>query len=160
MNIKDPLDPKWSALIQTVFENAIETCQLLVSAGADVNATQHSGDTPLHLAAFYKKDTFKLSQILISGGANPNAKSIQGLTPLHWAVRGNDLVNIHAEQKAYPVLLIWLIFCPFQKTRDRKKPSPEKNSRQILAKNSGYWSHLNISSKKLKNYLGPILIEL
>ena len=96
MNIKDPLDPKWSALIQTVFENAIETCQLLVSAGADVNAIHYSDDTPLHLAAFYKKDSFKLSQILISGGANPNAKSIQGLTPLHWAVRGNELVNINA----------------------------------------------------------------
>ena len=96
VNIKDPLDTKWSALIQTVFENAIETCQLLVSAGADVNAIHYSDDTPLHLAAFYKKDSFKLSQILISGGANPNAKSIQGLTPLHWAVRGNELVNINA----------------------------------------------------------------
>ena len=95
VNIKDPLDPGWSALIQAVFDNAIETCQLLVSAGADVNAIHYRDDTPLHLAAssFYKKDTFKLSQILISGGANPNAKSIQGLTPLHWAVRGNDLVR-------------------------------------------------------------------
>ena len=95
MNIKHPLDPKWSALIQTVLDNAIETCQLLVSAGADVNAIHHSDDTPLHLAAF-QLDCFKLSQILISGGANPNAKSIQGLTPLHWAVRGNELVNINA----------------------------------------------------------------
>ena len=92
VNIKHPLDPKWSALIQTVLDNAIETCQLLVSAGADVNAIHHSDDTPLHLAAF-QLDCFKLSQILISGGANPNAKSIQGLTPLHWAVRSNDLVR-------------------------------------------------------------------
>ena len=92
VNIKHPLDPKWSALIQTVFDNDIETCQLLVSAGADVNAISNSGKTPLLIAAF-ELDCFKLSQILISGGANPNAKCIQGLTPLHWAVRSNKLVR-------------------------------------------------------------------
>jgi len=42
-----------------------------------------------------------------------------------------------------------LVFARLKNPR-QEKPSPEKNSRQILAKNSRYRSHLNISAKKLK----------
>ena len=43
-----------------------------------------------------------------------------------------------------------LFFSRFKKTQNRKKLAQKKNSRQILAKNSRYRSHLNISAKKLK----------
>ena len=89
VNIIDTRNPKWSALHYTVLGEDTETCQKLVSAGADVNTTDNSDCTPLHLAAYYKR--LELSQILISGGADLNLQNFNGRTPLHWAVFSSDL---------------------------------------------------------------------
>ena len=87
--MKDTLSPRWSALHLTVLKDLPETCQILVSAGANVNTTTISGNTPLLIAACHKK--LEISRILISGGANPNIMNWIGMTPLHWAVSSNDL---------------------------------------------------------------------
>ena len=86
VNIKTKMG---SALHLTVMGDDTETCQKLVSAGANVNTTDNSESTPLHLAAFYKK--LELSHILISGGADLNLQNFNGRTPLHWAVFSSDL---------------------------------------------------------------------
>ena len=74
MNIKDHSGR--SALHHTVSGGFTETCQMLVSAGADVNIRDNSESTPLHLALARKQKNKKLEicQILISGGADLNAK--------------------------------------------------------------------------------------
>jgi len=96
VNIIDTRNPKWSALHYTVLGDDTETCQKLVSAGANVNTTDNSESTPLHLAAFYKK--LELSQILISGGADLNLQNFNGRTPLYWAVSCSHLaVTQHLE---------------------------------------------------------------
>ena len=59
--------------------------ELLIAKGADVNAKNSKGDTPLHAA--YKIDIIKL---FIARGANVNARNNEGNTPLHLALRGTD----------------------------------------------------------------------
>lgn len=51
-----------------------------LAAGADPNARNHSGHTPLHLA----KGADDVAALL-AAGADPNARNDNGFTPLHWA---------------------------------------------------------------------------
>jgi len=89
VNMKDTLSPRWSALHLAVMKDLPETCQILVSAGADVNTTANQGNTPLLIAAHHKK--LEICRILILGGANPNIMNFIGMTPLHWAISSNGL---------------------------------------------------------------------
>jgi len=54
--------------------------ELLINARADVNAKNDFGNIPLHFA----KKT-KIAQLLIAAGADVNAKNNLGSTPLHYA---------------------------------------------------------------------------
>jgi ankyrin repeat protein len=64
-----------------------------VRAGANVNAAQGDGSTPLHWAV-YKVDT-ELTRELLKHGANPNARSSLGATPLAEAAK---LANVELVQ--------------------------------------------------------------
>ncbi len=57
----------------------------LLDSGADVNATQPDGTTPLHWAA-YRNDV-DLTKRLLAHGAKPNVKNALGSTPLAEAVK-------------------------------------------------------------------------
>ena len=75
-------------------------------------------------------------------------------------LRSHDVRNIHCRNRHRRTTgrhhtfnfcyLEQAYFLPVLKNSEQKKTSPEKNSRQILAKNSRYRSHLNISAKKLE----------
>ena len=67
-----------------VFGN-IEAVKKHLAAGADVNAKNENGETPLHLAP-----TPPIVELLIAEGADVNAKSRSGLTSLHLAAIGNQ----------------------------------------------------------------------
>ncbi|MFB2982591.1 ankyrin repeat domain-containing protein [Microseira sp. BLCC-F43] len=60
-----------------------ELIERLIAKGADVNAKQTGGDTPLHWAA--EKGSKEIVELLIAKGASVNAKSDSGDTPLHLA---------------------------------------------------------------------------
>jgi ankyrin repeat protein len=62
--------------------------QLLINKGADVNAKNRRGSTPLHWAIH---DEAKV-RLLLSKGANVNAKQVQGRTPLYLAAMLGDSV--------------------------------------------------------------------
>jgi uncharacterized protein len=72
----------------------------LIDEGADVNAAQGDGTTPLHWAA-YKLDT-ELVRVLLEHGAKPDAKNLYGASPLGEAVKaGNvELVQVLLEAGA------------------------------------------------------------
>ncbi len=96
-----------TALHQAAGFGHAETVQLLLSSGVDVTATNHNGDTPLHLASFgfnifTLTDTatcvwmeqkarmldmpLKVTQLLLDHGADVNAVNLQGKTALHLSI--------------------------------------------------------------------------
>ena len=69
-----------------------EIAVLLIANGADVNAKNKYGDTPLHCAA-----TKEIAELLIANGADVNAKEVDDLTPLDWAAHPHN-PNADAEE--------------------------------------------------------------
>jgi len=70
---------------------AIETAGVLLANGADVNARDVQGNTPIHFAVVTREKT--LVQLLIDKGADVNARNADGVNPLFVAASG-DLVDI------------------------------------------------------------------
>lgn len=59
--------------------------QLLLRAGADPQAVDNEGVTPLHLSAWNSNPV--VTAHLLAAGADPNALDNEGYTPLHHAAR-------------------------------------------------------------------------
>ena len=68
-------------------ERALESAQVLLNLGADVNAATETGWTPLHAAAFVGADT--LVEFLVENGAKLDVQNGCGQTPLSLAA-GTD----------------------------------------------------------------------
>jgi ankyrin repeat protein len=66
-------------------QKACAMARLLVENGAQVNAVQQGGWTPLHEAA--DKNQLETADLLLSNGADPDAANDDGLTPLALARR-------------------------------------------------------------------------
>lgn len=57
--------------------------ELLLDSGADIEAHNHDGETPLHIMARHK--SLDCTIALLSRGAEVNSQSKDGSTPLHQA---------------------------------------------------------------------------
>ena len=71
---------------------ALDTMTVLLDAGADVNAKNRRGSTPLHWAI---DDEAKV-QLLLSRGANVNVRQVEGRSPLYQAAslgNGNAILR-------------------------------------------------------------------
>ena len=76
--------------------STIEIIELLLNSGADVNAKDNGGQTPLHGAARrgsdipeVRRDTAEIAELLLNNGADVDAKNNEGKTPLHIAEQEN-----------------------------------------------------------------------
>ena len=71
------------ALFKAATEGNIKGIKQLIADGADVNAKNRDGTTPLQTAAIRGHKEFL--QLLIANGADVNAKDWNGRTSLDWA---------------------------------------------------------------------------
>jgi len=80
-----------------------EIAELLIAAGADVNAKGVDEWTPLHWAA--RKGREGVTELLITKGAVVNSKANDGKTPLDWAIQKSrietaDILRKHGGKTA------------------------------------------------------------
>ncbi len=73
-------DNNKTILMYAVWVGNLETVQHLLSKGADINAKDSEGITPLLLAIY--TDRTEIAAILIQQGADVNASAYDGTTPL------------------------------------------------------------------------------
>jgi hypothetical protein len=73
-----------------------ERAQLLIDKGADIEARNKAGGTPLFMAVnddISYEEAVECIDVLLNAGANINAKGIRDLTPMGWAKRwGNKKI--------------------------------------------------------------------
>jgi len=67
------------ALLRAVRTEDVKEIHSLIARGANVNANDQDGDTPLHYAA--ENWAIECMQVLLSNGADVNARNLQGKTP-------------------------------------------------------------------------------
>jgi serine/threonine-protein phosphatase 6 regulatory ankyrin repeat subunit A len=80
----------FTPLHHTAWEGHKEVAELLIAAGADVNAKDFTlGRTLLHIAA--REGHKEIVELLIAKGADVNAMDKDGNTPLDSAIRHSDL---------------------------------------------------------------------
>ena len=72
-------------LIEAIEKGDIEAVKQHLAAGADVNAKDIDGWTPLRKAAWHGRK--EIVELLIDNGADVNPQDVNGWTPLHQAAR-------------------------------------------------------------------------
>lgn len=86
---EEPAPAGSTPLHRAALRGDAETVAALIRAGADVNATNVAGATPLH----YGVGSEHVVELLLKAGANANARSKTGNTPLHSAAARPDAFN-------------------------------------------------------------------
>ena len=96
-NIKDKDSNGLNLLHQAVQQNKIDIniVELLIAKGADINAKENYGYTPLYKALknnnYSYEDVEEVAELLIAKGADLNVKNTNGNSPLHFALQNENL---------------------------------------------------------------------
>lgn len=79
---------KWTPLHHAVLSNTDDPriVEYLIKSGSNVNAREHSGQTPLSIAC--TQDNIGIASFLVQCGAQVNARDQRRNTALHWAILG------------------------------------------------------------------------
>ena len=100
--MSEGLNNTWNPLQEAAERGSKGIAEVLLKAGADVNAKAKDGWTPLHIAVSRKQR--EVAELLLANHADPNAKNNEGQTPLHLAVQSGqrDLAELLLANKADP----------------------------------------------------------
>ena len=82
-----------------VSDNDIQLVKQHLAAGANVNAKNEQGQTPIHLAAKTRKVKKEITELLIANNADVNVKAVDGATPLH-LVKNKEVAELLIEKGA------------------------------------------------------------
>lgn len=77
----------WSLLHEAAWLNNVGAAEILLRYGADVNATDGNGWTPLHVSA--QRGWFEISFFLVRNNASGRIKDCQGKTPSEYVHQTN-----------------------------------------------------------------------
>lgn len=80
-----------TALSWAVIKGNSELTEILIRAGADVNARDGEGNVPLHVSSFFGRA--KEAELLLAAGADVNARNNDRETPLDAQRHGMETVN-------------------------------------------------------------------
>jgi outer membrane protein OmpA-like peptidoglycan-associated protein len=92
---KEPLNTSgWPLLTWAVYLDNAAAVNLLLRAGARVNAADEYGATALHWAAYAGRHS--LAKLILNNGGNCQAKDFKGRTPKDWAAMYNhtDMIRL------------------------------------------------------------------
>jgi uncharacterized protein len=87
----------YTALHVAAQECQLEAVRLLIANGANVNAVDRDGNSPLWVAGYYagraiaSDEAFKIVAALLKAGADPNLHNKAGKTPKFWATTSDRL---------------------------------------------------------------------
>lgn len=94
----------WPPLMEAAAGGNVCIATLLITHGADVNAIDGDGDTPLHLAV--RQYQLESVRLLLTNNADIDIQNNNGFTPLHEAahLRDADAISILIKAGANPTL--------------------------------------------------------
>jgi len=93
-------DPDQTPLMQAAAQGDVGAVQRLLSAGADVNALDQTGQTALIIACRSLTASPDVVRALLAGNANVNLRSRTGYTALTWAAARNSAEVVRLLRKA------------------------------------------------------------
>ncbi len=80
-DINAPDSNNWTPLHFAAQANCPEVVKLLIENGANIEAREVNGNTPLWVATMNSNQGAQAVEILINFGANPDEKNIHGISP-------------------------------------------------------------------------------
>ena len=95
--LQNGANPKSGPLLaQAALNNDINIVRKLITAGADVNATDQGGLSPLYYAANEKNP--EIIKLLLTADADVNIKTPSGNTPLHIVLMATDYSTVYPHE--------------------------------------------------------------
>jgi ankyrin repeat protein len=83
---------QWTCLMEAAYFGHFDICRLLVNKGAQMEAKDVSGDTPLHWAA--GSGHLEIVRLLCDHGADIEARNKDEWRPLHYAAHIGHITTV------------------------------------------------------------------